>query len=41
MNLFSPLFFQALITGALILTAMGALLLIVLLILDLKNKKVW
>lgn len=41
MILFSPAFVEALIIGALILTGAGALLLIVLLVFDFKNKKVW
>lgn len=41
MTLFSPAFFQVLITGALVLTSLGALLLIVLLAFDFKSKKVW
>ncbi len=39
--LFSQTFFTALITAALILTAAGALTLIVLLINDFKKGKVW
>lgn len=41
MILFSPAFVQTLIVGGLILTALGAILLIVLMVLDFKNKKVW
>lgn len=41
MTLFSPLFVQALIVSSLVVTALGALLLIVLLVFDSKNKKIW
>lgn len=41
MTLFPPLFLQILIFSALTMTILGALLLLVLLIRDLKNKKVW
>lgn len=41
MTLFSSAFVQVLIVGSLILTTLGALLLIVLLFLDFKNKRVW
>lgn len=41
MTLFSAAFVQAIILGSLLLTGLGALLLIVLLIFDFKNKKVW
>ncbi len=41
MTFFSPVFVQALIVGALILTTAGAVMLIVLLVFDFKNKNVW
>lgn len=41
MTLFSAGFVQAIILGSLFLTGLGALLLIVLLAFDFKNKKVW
>jgi len=41
MILFPEIFFQILILGAICLVTLGAILLIVLLALDFKNKKIW
>lgn len=41
MNLFSQEFFNILIIGSLIWTALGAIILIALLLKDRKNNKIW